>query len=809
MLDGIWYDFRFVLRLLRRNLRNTLLIVAILGVGIGANTAMFSAISYVLIRPLPFDDDAQLVRLRDAVVGADGAVHPFNMRSRDVLAVQKGVTAFSRVAAFSSEDMILTGGEHPQRLSVVYQAGEGQETLGVRPVRGRSFTQTEQERGASSGVAIISDSLWQSRFGGAPSALGATLQLDNRTYSIVGIMAPQYQFPYEAQVWLPFTLDPSDAGRDFAVFARIKKNAPVAQMKQELNQVTAQVRSQYPDVLPSQQLEWMPIRESLISAQTAPLRAMSDVVAFLLLLASLNVATLLLAHSVTRRREFAIRAALGASRARHIRQRIAESAVLAVLGCAFGLLLVAWMRPLTSALMPSVLSGQLGLTTPRTDWRVLLFAIAVTVATAIIAGVAPALGSWRVDVRAALSDGGRSATAGLRHRKLLGVLIVAEVAFTLVLLAGSGLVIRNFVQLSTLPLGFEARGLLTVELSPSPASPPGPVRAGLIARLTSEIRRAPGVVNAAVTTVNPLGGGTWSAPIATPELAARDAQASIQVNDRLITPSLFDTMGIRLVRGRSFTDQDRTDSASVVIVSERLARRLWPDEDPIGKRARVVRPGAPWLTVVGVAGDVSDSHDPGVPLETWYRPIAQYPASPAIDHFYIMVRSSADALALVPSVERAIGQVDKSLAPYRPAAMDQYRKRSLSREETSAALMLGFGLFGLVLAAIGTYGVTGFALAQRTGEFGIRMALGAGRGQILPLILGRYAKLILGGALFGAGAAVALNRVLATFLSGIGALDVFVVGIAALLVILAALVSCLPPLIRALRMDALAALRAN
>jgi putative ABC transport system permease protein len=810
MLEAIVHDLRYACRVLRRAPRNTAIAVAILGLGIGANTAMFSAINYVLLRPLPFADPDRLLRVRDAVTGADGQVHPFNMSSRHVLALRALNQVFDGVVAFSGDNMTLAGGDVPERVSVVLQTDGMDRTLGVRPVIGRGFTPDEERTGMASGVALISHALWQTRFGQSPSAIGAVVRLDGRPFTVIGVMPPQYAFPYEAQLWLPHRPDAADAMRDFAVFCHLRPGVTILQARESLLGTAALIRQQSPESPPTFGFETMTIRENLVGTQDAPLRALTNIVAVLLLIACVNVATLLLARTVSRRREFAIRSVLGAAPSRHVRQLLAESLVLAAIGCGAGLLLAAWLGPLTSTLIPSVLSGQLGLSAPQTDWRVTMFAVAVSLVSAIVAGVVPAFGSWRSRPTLALGDGGRTTSGGPGGRRLLGTLIVAETALTLVLLAGAGLVIRNFVRLQTLPLGFNATGLLTMELTPSSAAyPAGAARGELARRIVERVRAEPGVISAAITTVNPLGGGTWGAPAISEEMAARDPNAVLNVNHRLITPNLLETMGIPLVRGRRFSDQDRADAPPVVIVSDRLARRFWPGADPIGKRIRIARPGRPWLMVVGVVGDVSDSHDPGVPLETWYVPFDQNTTTAAAEHVYVMVRSSGDALALVPTVLRAIVAVDKTLAPYAPAAMDRYYSASLSRERIGAAFMLGFGAFGLALAALGVYGVMAFSVAQRTMEIGIRMALGARVGDILPLMLRRAVALVCTGIAAGVMGAIGLNRVLASLLTEVGRLDAAVLAGASALIVVAAVTACVVPALAAARLDPVSALKTD
>jgi putative ABC transport system permease protein len=813
MLSDFGYDLRHAFRALGRAPLNTLITLGILGLGVGANTAMFGAVNHVLLRPLPFRDADHLIRLRDQVTGADGQPHAFNMSSRTILALKRSASVFDGLVAMSGDNMTLLGGEVPERASVVLQTDGFDQTLAVPPVLGRGFTADELRAGIGSGVAIVSHATWQSRFGGSPSVLGATVRLDARTFTIVGVMPPQYSFPYNAQFWIPHALDPADQVHDFAVWAHVPSGVSSAQVRAALDEAAATIRREVPGTLPTYGLDVMTIRENIVGAQDAPLRALTEVVGFLLFIACVNVATLLLARGVSRRREFAVRAALGAGRGRHVRQLLAESLALAVLGCAAGLLLATWLAPLTAALVPSNFGSQLGLSTPKTDWRVASFAIAVSLFSAAVAGIIPAFGSWRTDPRDALSEGGRAASAGPAGRRVLDLLIVAETALTLVLLAGAGLVIRNFIRLQALPLGFRADGLLTMQVSPPPAAyPPGPDRSVLASRLVDELRAAPGIQKAAITTVNPLGGGTWGAAVITEEAAAIDPGSASNVNHRLITPGLFDVMGIPLLRGRVFTDRDRAGTQPVVIVSDRMARRFWPNQDAIGRRVRLARPGTPWLTVVGVVGDVSDSHDPGVPFETWYLPLDQAAGTPATERFYLMVRGGAggaDALALVPAVQKAVARVDKTLAPYEPAALDRYYSDSISRERVSAAFMLAFGAFGLALAALGVYGVMAFSVAQRTTEFGIRLALGARMTDILPLVLRRSLLLVSSGVVAGVAAAAALNRVLTSVLSEIGAIDPLTLVWAAVLIMVAAVVACLAPAIGLARLDPVASLRAE
>jgi putative ABC transport system permease protein len=808
MLDSFWFDLKHATRILTRTPRETAIAIAILSIGIGANAAMFSAIKSVVLQPLPFRDPDRLIRLRDSMTSADGQVHAVNMSSRDVLAVQARATVFDGVAAFSGENLTMLGVDRAERVSVVFQSAGALHVVGApAPALGRHFTSEEERDGLESGVALVSYTFWQTRLGGTPDVLGTSVRLGGRSTAIVGVMPPDYAFPYDAQFWLPFVIDPDDRARDFAVLARMRPGVTIDQARSALARVAADVRQTFPDAAHTYGIEVMTIRQNLVGQQDAPLRALAAIVIVLLLIACVNVATMLLARAVGRRREFAVRQALGASRARHARQMLSESVLLTLAGCASGLLVTAWVGPLTSTLFPRVLSGQLGVKAPALDWRVFVFAVAASLASAVIAAIVPAFGAWTRSPQAVLVDGNRTLSAAPHGRRLLGALVVVETLLTLVLLAGAGLVIRHFIRLESEPLGFDARGLLTVEVAPSQTAYDGPRRTELMRAIIEKIRAVPGALDAAATTVNPLGGGTWAAPTITEDAAARDPEAVFNVNHRLVTPGLFEAMKIPLLRGRTFTEQDADGRQPVAVISDRLAQRFWPARDPIGQRIRIARPNTQWQTVIGVVGDVSDSHDPGVPSETWYLPLAQNATSPAAEKFNLMIRTGGDPLALVPDVQRAVAAVDKTLPAYGAVAMDAYRSDTLRRERASAAFMLGFGAFGLALAALGVYGVMAFTVAHRTAEIGLRIALGAQRRDIVPLVLRRGVALVAIGSMAGLGIAGAVNRALSSVLAEAPGVDGIVLIGAAALILAVSAVACLVPALGAARLEPIAALK--
>jgi predicted permease len=805
----LWQDLRFGLRLLRRSPGFAVPVVLTLALGIGGNTAIFSLVNTVFFRPLPLAEPDRVLRLLDSFRGPDGHRRTFGMHSQNVDALQRDGEIFQSLVSLSGQNLTLVGPDSAERVQVVYRTAGWAPTMTIRPVVGRDFSAEEERRGVDSGVAIISYALWQRRYGGARSALGSIIQLEDRACTVIGVFPPGFSFPYEADVWIPFVVDPADRARDFAVFGRLRDGVTAQQSQQFLDRVSIHIKQQYPETLPGFAIASITLRDNLVDHQDSTMLALLSIVGFLLLLACINVANLVLARSVSRTKEFTIRSALGASRWRQFRQMLTETIVLALIGGAAGLLLAGWLTQFMSTLIPSSISDQLGMGATGIDRRVMLFTLAVSVLAGILAGVVPAFAS--ANAGQALKEGGRSSGAdGRTSHRLLNAFVVAQTGLAVVLLVGAGLMLQNFQRLQHRPLGFDPRQLLTLEFTPAVATyPPGAPRALLLRRVIDELGRLPGLAAVGATTVNPLGGGDWSAPVQIEGRGDTSSADAYNVNHRLVSPGLLQAMRIPLLRGRSFTWEDDQQRPGVVIVSDEMAKRFWPNQDPLGKRVRIARPNTPWLTVVGVAGNVSDARDPGDPPETWYLPYLQQASTAAAQTVHLMVRTESASASPVPDVRRAVARIDPALAIYGISVMDTYFSLSLKRERLGAGAMTAFAGFGLLLAVMGVYAVIAFAVLQRTQEIGLRMALGAERGAILTLVLSRGVRLGLIGLSMGAAGAIALNRVLVTLLPEITPLEPAVIAGAVALLLTCIVLACYLPARRAAQLDPLSALRSE
>src|SRR5947208_3392063 len=661
-MDTLLLDLRLGWRSLRRNTAFSAAALLTLALGIGGTCAIFGVLNAVFLRPLPFEEEARLVRLRDFTAAPGGAISPVNITGRHFLEILAQSRTLSGISAQTGRNATLTGGQTPERVDAVVLSPGSMAVLGVRPAMGRAFLPDEEEKGIDAGVALISTALWRSRLGADPGVLGRTLQIDGRTVRIVGVLPPGYRFPYHADIWLPARIDPVSPD-DYAVFARIAPGHTLSEVRAELRAVASRMRERDPRTYPGYGILAAPLRESLIGDQDRVALALLVVLGFFLLLACVDVAALLFARSVSRQHEFALRSALGASRGRQIRQLLTESALLAIIG-------------------------------------------------------------------------------------------------------GAGLVIENFRLLRGRDLGFDERQLLTAEIElPRSRYSDGARRATTVAQLSARLASTPGVTAAGVVTMNPLRGGTWSAPVIR---EGHEEKQAASIYHRLVTPGLLGAMRIPLLRGRDVEAADGPDVPPVAVISARLAARLWPDEDAIGKRLRIAREGSPWRTVIGVVRDVHERFDVH---EAWYLPYAQNAATPAAEILEVMVRSPMDPGSLGAAVRDAVASVDPELAIAQMATMERVHAETLTQERVAAQTVSLFAMLGLALAALGTYGVISYAMARRTRELAIRAAIGAAPGALIQLVMGHGLGLAAGGVVAGLGLAVAFHRVVASQLSQVAAAD--------------------------------------
>jgi len=807
-MSSIWQDLRYGARQLARNPGFTAVAVLTLALGIGANTAIFSVFNHGFLHSLPFKEENRLVRLYDYSLLPSGERTTFNCSGPDFLAIRDQNTVFEGVVALRADSMNLLEGEAPEHVSVVSASPQWISILGLTKLHGRSFTSEEEQEGSDSSAAMISDRLWKRHFGADLGAVGEKLRLQERTYTVVGVLPPGFHFPYEADVWVPETVN-TDIRRpvDYAVFARLRPGVDLAKVNSELETIAARQAQAFPER--NQRIGFLaePARNTFLDTnEEALVLALLGAVGFLLLIVSANVTSLLLARLLNRQKEAAVRAALGASRGRLLRQFVTESVLLFLLGGAAGLLLTLWLRDYLHVLIPRVLRSELAMGRLELDFRVLGFTLGVSVLCGAFCG---ALASLRAvgPSSFALLKGGIGISDSRTSRRLLQALVVSEIALTLVLLVGAGMMVLQFQRLQHAELGFATRNLLTLRAAlPEARYASGSQRVNLVRQALEVIERLPGVTSAAITTVNPLGGGTWGARVTLEGHEADSSQADLIVHHRLVSPGFFRTMGIPLRQGRYFSDQDNETSQPVVIVDERMAQHYWPGESALGKRIKRGRPDSPypWLTIIGVVGpikDIGDYHD------TWYLPYQQNPLAPSAETLHLMVRTTRDPLTLSRPAGRALWTLDSHLAVSEVTPMDRYYAATLSGERLSAMIFTIFASSGLLLAGLGLFGLMSYVVGQRTREIGIRRALGARPESILRMVLAQGMALAALGISVGLSAALVLTRVLRGQLFGVTDIGGLTYAVVSLLLAGVALLASYLPARRAMRVDPMTALR--
>jgi putative ABC transport system permease protein len=799
MMGTLLQDLRYGVRMLLKNPGFALVAVIALALGIGANAAIFSVVNAVLLRSLPFDDPDRLIVLRE---NKPPQFPEFSVAPGNFLDWQKQNTVFEKLAAIRGFSYNLVDTGEPERLRGARVSAGLFEMLGVKPSQGRTFAAEEDQSGHDA-VVILSHSLWQRRFGADPNILGRTLTLNASTYTVVGVMPPDFQFPdRETELFTPVAFDAKQADQHgshyISAIGRLKPGVSIEQARTEMSAIAARLAQQYPDSNTGWGVSLFKMQEYESRDIKPALLILLGAVALVLLIACANVANLLLARATARQREIAIRTALGASRWRVIRQLLTESILLALVGGGIGLLLAVWGVDLLLALAPENLPHVKGGTL---DGRVLGFTLLITLLTGIVFGLVPALQSSRPNLNETLKEGGRGATTG--HNRVRSSLVITEVAVALVLLIGAGLLIRSFYRLQQVNPGFNPRNALAVALSlPGKKYPEPEQNAQFYTQLIEKVSTLPGVVAV---------GATQSLPIHDDYVLGFNIQGRApdapgeepSTNYYAVSPGYFKAMGIPLLRGRLFTEQDTKDTPRVAVINETMAKKFFPNEDPIGKGINVTNGPERFREIVGIVGDVKQyGLDQPTTAQT-YEPYLQTP----FQGMTLVVRTEGNPAALTAGVRSQVLSIDKDQPVSRVRTLEQVIAESVAKQRFAMLLLGIFAMVALVLAGVGLYGVMSYAVTQRTHEIGIRMALGAQQRDVLKLVVGQGMILALVGVLIGLLASLALTRVMTTLLFGVSATDPLTfLAIPALLAAVALLASFMPAR-RAMKVDPMVALR--
>jgi putative ABC transport system permease protein len=820
-MQALWQDLRYGARMLMKNPGFTLIALLTLGLGIGANTAIFSVVNGVLLRPLPYHEPERIVTLLN---NGRFPVSPANF-----LDFQAGSQSFAQMAAAEAWGGALTGNDRPEQLSGL-RMGEGLfALLGEQPLLGRML-QAEDYQAGKDRVLALSHKLWQRAFGGDPKIIGRQITLSGESYTVVGVMPAQFQFPpfwaTRAEMWAPLDLRPratNRRGSSLRVFARLKPGVTLRQAQAEIDAMNKQLALAYPEANTGLNIRVEPLNEKVVGAIRQALLVLSGAVGFVLLIACANIACLLLARGAARQKEAAVRVALGASRWRIVRQLLTESLLLGLGGAAIGILLAVWGVDWLTTLLAgnstsfSVRLPRLG--EIRLDATALGFTLAVSLLTSLLFGLAPALAASKPDLNQTLKESGRGTAGG--RRRLRETLVVAELALALVMLIGAGLLMNSFLKLRAIDPGFNPRNLLTMTLSLAGASQyVGPAREAFYHQLEDRLRALPGVESASAINHLPLAGDWWGTPLTIEGRPLPPPGQEIPTVFRVSRPGYFQTMDISLRAGRDFTELDTREAPGVIIINERLARRHWPSEDPIGKRVTLDDPRdqsrAPyWFTIVGVAKDVKQGSWTDAPLNEVYLAFQQNRGSRGFlegtggpyTSMTMVIRTTVEAQSLARVAEETVRSLDRNLPVSNVVTMEQVVADTLWQQRFNLQLIGIFAALAMTLAAVGLYGVMSYSVAQREREVGLRMALGAQARDVMRLVVGQGMKLALAGVALGLLAAAPLTRLMTKLLFEVSATDFTTYAVIALSLLAVALLACWIPARRATKVDPMIALR--
>ena len=815
-------EIKVTLRGLAKSPGFTAIAIVTIALAIGANTAVLSLVNALLIRPLPYKNPQQLVLVWEQF--ANQGLDRIPVSAPEYLDYEKELQSYERIAAFDYVDLNLTGGEMPERVQGAVVSPSLFPLLGISPIRGRAFESNETQAGRDD-VVVISARLWRRRFNSDPNVLNSKLALNGRTYTVVGIMPASFEFPLplfnvqgnqfaeRADIWKPisFTEDElkSRGSRSYGVIGRLRSGLSAKQAQAELNTITANWIPRFKDnyaVETGFGARVYGLQEQVVGGMRPALLILLGAVALVLLIACANLTTMLLARGGSREREMAIRVALGAGPLRLLRFLLIESVLLSVIGGVAGIVTAIWGLDVLAAVGAK--------TVPRLhevnlDATVLSLTFVISVATGVLFGIAPALASARPELTEALKEGGRGASSGVRRNQLRNTLVVSEIALALVLLIGAGLLMKSFVHLQNVNPGFNAKNVVTAELSLSLLKyPRGKPVIDFYAEVLRRVRALPGVQTAAFTNVLPLSGSNTDNSF---HIEGRNEMQTKVFPDeeiRSITPDYFRVLQTPLLRGRLFTEADTADAPGVVIVNQAMAKKYWPGEDAVGKRINFgdADPNnIKWFTIVGV---VSDIHHQGLdvdPKPEFYLPHPQR----AYRGMILTVRSAQDPRALIPTLRKEIGAIDPDQPLANVRTLETVTSESIAPRRMSVVLLGAFASIALLLAAVGIYGVISYLVVQRTHEIGVRMALGAQREDVLQMVVGHALKLVGIGALIGLALAFLSTRALAALLYSVSAFDLTTFLFVTITLAGVALIASYIPALRATRADPMIALSHN
>jgi predicted permease len=798
-MQVLWQEIRYCIRSLGKSPGFAILAILALALGIGANTAIFSVVNGVLLRPLAYGNPDRLV-----VILHDGQ---WPVSPDDYLDWRRQSRSFQEMGAAQVWGAPLTGRDNAEVLSGMQVSPNMFSLLGVPPLRGRTFEAGDDQPGRGH-VAVLSYQLWQRRFGGDPKIIGQQVTLNGESYTVNGVMPESFHFaPFwatNADVWVPLLLDKrlnDRGGRSLRIFARLRDGVALQQAQADIDVICRRLEAEYPATNAGMTAMVSPLEEKVVSNIRPTLLVLLGTVGFVLLIACSNVANLMLVRANGRMKETAVRLALGSSRWRVIRQSLAESLLLSLAGAAVAMVLASWgIRGLIASLPAKSLPrlDEVGI-----DKTVLAFTALIALLTGVVCGLAPALRAFRTDLQETLKSGGRGSTAGRSEHRTRALLVISEVALALVLLVGAGLMLRTFEQLEAVDPGFDPHHLLTLEVAAAGKSyPTGPSRIRFFDQLRLRLEAVPGVESVSFINHLPISGDIWNLGIIIYGRPDPPPGQQPTAAYRVVQPGYFATMKIHMLQGRDFTSHDLRDTAPVAIVNEGLAKHHWPGQNAMGQRLRL---GANWLMIVGVIKNVKQTDWTQNPDDEIYLPYAQSDAQ--FGYMTLVMRAHGDPLALSKPVEEEVRSLNKDVPIAHVQSMEQVIADKLWRGRLAMTLLGLFAAVAVTLAALGIYGAISYSVSQRTGEIGIRMALGAASGDVLRMVLLQGLSMVGIGVMFGLCGAWILTRTLGSLLYGVTATDPLTfVAVPVLLTALSAVACCLPAL-RASRVDPVTALK--